>query len=249
MSAKGVEGEEEKRERPAKPRRPRSNDEASTAADEKTGGSPSRPGGDQPEMGQSLPRGGRRSAEAKSNEDVGGWMNTPSKKKNGEPGKSRIQLEPEGYEEDAENKDISNRKQSSHFNDDDDGIMLIPDLDDDGEGADGEGDNRVAQAPRNVHRKIPTLEELENDMRSSVPCSSEDGIDLGILTRTLVPPSQLQEGDSTWDFDGLLREVTDELTSTPKTVVSATISSTVVNAKERADKEEKSSKKGKKRST
>ena len=42
--------------------------------------------------------------------------------------------------------------------------MLIPDLDEEG-GADS--DQRIAHAPRNINRRIPTLAELENDIKKT----------------------------------------------------------------------------------
>jgi hypothetical protein len=89
------------------------------------------------------------------------------------------------------------------------------------EGVQGGGDARVAQAPRNVHRKIPTLAELESAVHAIMPTIHEGGFDLAVLSATLIPAAMLEEKDEAWDFDGLLREVTDELTLTPKTVISA----------------------------
>ena len=47
--------------------------------------------------------------------------------------------------------------------------MIIPDLDEEG-GADA--DTRIAHAPRNVNRKIPTLSELEYEVKVALPNSS-----------------------------------------------------------------------------
>ena len=71
--------------------------------------------------------------------------------------------------------------------------MIIPDLEEDG----GDADGRVAQAPRNVHRKIPTLNDLEDEVKAAIP-SIEGGFDLKVLLSTLVPPGQVQEQDVTW---------------------------------------------------
>lgn len=62
----------------------------------------------------------------------------------------------------------------------------------------------VAHAPRNVHRKIPTLSELEVESKGSIP-TSEDGLKLNILLGTLVPPTMLVESDTLWTFESLLR--------------------------------------------
>ena len=122
-------------------------------------------------------------------------------------------------------------KRDKFFNEaEQDDIIMIPDLDEDG----ADADHRVAHAPRNVHRKIPSLADLESEVKQAV-ASAEEGFDLAILLRTLVPPTLVQEADETRTFESLLREVTDELTLTPKTVVAATISSSA--SKEAKEKE------------
>jgi hypothetical protein len=47
-----------------------------------------------------------------------------------------------------------------------DDIMLIPDLDEEGG---GDGDGRIAHAPKNIHRKIPTLADLEDEVKAAIP--------------------------------------------------------------------------------
>lgn len=49
-----------------------------------------------------------------------------------------------------------------------------------------------------------------------------DGFNLSVLLGTLVPSSMVLEPDSVWSFESLLREITDELSNIPKTVVSST---------------------------
>lgn len=213
--------------KPVRPRRERLEEDA---ADEKETS-----GAGEDAMGES--RGRRRRVEEEENkEDEApvGWMTSPNKKNV----RNKLKIE-----EDEE--PMSATKNNKHFDNDqfDDGIMLIPDLDEDG--GEVEIDNRVAQAPRHVPRKIPTLAELEEGMKSTVPV--HDGTyDLGVLTRTLVPLESVQETNEAWDFESLLREVTDELTNTPKTVVSATISTSAVekgSAKNNKKNKPKASKK------
>ena len=64
----------------------------------------------------------------------------------------------------------STQRNNKHRDDDDD--IIIPDLDEDGRGFGGGRDSRIAQAPRNVVRKIPTLDELERDVQSTLPTVS-----------------------------------------------------------------------------
>jgi Intraflagellar transport protein 43 len=102
---------------------------------------------------------------------------------------------------------------------------VIPDLDEDG----ADADQRVAHAPRNFNRKVPTLDELEHDVKSTVSYfvnilhkhlflslhnillhkaalpTNDTGLDMTVLFRTLVPVAQVQENDVPWSFDSLLR--------------------------------------------
>lgn len=66
------------------------------------------------------------------------------------------------FDDEVENSDAN--KNSKHFQDNDE-IVIIPDLEEDG----GDADGRVAQAPRNVHRKIPTLNDLEDEVKAAIP--------------------------------------------------------------------------------
>ena len=170
--------------------------------------------------------------DAKSGEGANSWMTSPEKRTQ----ISKLIIEQDEMADDNQSKQ-GNSKRDKFFSDgEQDDILMIPDLDEDG----ADADQRVAHAPRNVHRKIPSLADLESEVKQAV-ASVEEGYDLSILLRTLVPPTHVQEIDAQWTFESLMREVTDELTLTPKTVVSATISSSA--AKESSAKKVKSSSK------
>lgn len=49
---------------------------------------------------------------------------------------------------------------------------------------------KVAAAPKNTTRRVPTLRELDEDLKYSVP-SAADGLDMSLLTKTLVPPEMV----------------------------------------------------------
>lgn len=157
----------------------------------------STPAQPQPEPEAAKPR--RRRAEDKqetpaaSNE--GGWMNGPA------PKSAKAQAE-------APIEDIQTSKNNKHFQESnaEGEIVMIPDLEEDG----GEGDGRVARAPRNTNRRIPTLAELESDAKAAIMIS-ESGLDLSVLLSTLVPPAMVVESDTPWTFESLLRDITDEL--------------------------------------
>lgn len=62
----------------------------------------------------------------------------------------------------------------------------------------------VARAPRNINRHVPTLSELQSDIKAAFP-TNEASVDLSILTCTLTPAHLLYEDDKAWTFDSLLR--------------------------------------------
>ncbi len=185
-------------------------------------------------------KGGRpaRESAARKALDGAGWFDASPKK-----GRRNPIVAEDHVDHDEEEEEQSTRRNNKHGDDDDDDIIIIPDLDEDGAGFDGGGDSRVAQAPRNVVRKVPTLDELERDVQATMPTVSAGGYDLSVLASTLVPAASLSEVDEAWDFDSLLREVTDQLTDTPKTVVSATISASMAAALAKEKKAGKSTKK------
>jgi Intraflagellar transport protein 43 len=130
----------------------------------------------------------------------GGWMTMSDHKSSNVPETQEPEVVPQ-----ATNK-------NKHFEENNDEIMIIPDLEEDG----NENDQRIAHAPR-VVRKIPTLAELESDVKATTP-TMDSGFDLGVLLTTLVPVSLVVEEDAPWTFESLLRDVTDELLAPNKMV-------------------------------
>lgn len=154
-------------------------------------------------------KGGRRKRDDKNT--GGGWMNGTGP---GSPDKNKINTMISELDEMDVQDSKSSKNTNKHFEDNDE-IVIIPDLDEDG----GDANQGFAQAPRNVHRKIPTLADLEDEVKAAMP-SVEGGFDLKVLLATLVPPAQVQETDASWTFESLLREVTSEMSAPPKTVIS-----------------------------
>ncbi|KAG5188559.1 intraflagellar transport protein 43-domain-containing protein [Tribonema minus] len=91
-------------------------------------------------------------------------------------------------------------------------VLVIPDLE---EGGADDFAHTVAAAPRNTARRVPSLRELDHAIRFTIPSAAE-GLDMSMLTKTLVPPHVLQEPDSLWEFDTLLQEVTQAYNATRK---------------------------------
>ncbi|CAM9487544.1 unnamed protein product [Ectocarpus fasciculatus] len=94
----------------------------------------------------------------------------------------------------------------NHFDNEETEILVIPDLEDEGE---EDVETKVAAAPQNTTRRVPSLRELDEDLKYAIP-SGADGLDMSLLTKTLVPPEMLEEDDSPWEFDSLLQSVTQE---------------------------------------
>lgn len=221
VSEKG--GKDDSASVPSKPKR-----ERSLVAEEKTSSSSAAATASMDETG----KGGRRKRDDKNT--GGGWMNGAGP---GSPDKNKINtMISELDEMDVQEKKTS-KNSNKHFEDNDE-IIIIPDLDEDG----GDSNQGFAQAPRNVHRKIPTLADLEDEVKAAMP-SVEGGFDLKVLLATLVPPAQVQETDASWTFESLLREVTEELSAPPKTVISVLTSPTPSPQKKEAKSSSKSSEK------
>ena len=204
-SAKGIDEES----KPVKPRRERRDD---SAADDKEGSESQRADdiGDQGGPGGKSRRkrdGDSNTGSSSGGSGGGGWMSTSADNK--------LPVKKIELEEDEPAPTVNNKEK--HFQDNDE-IVIIPDLEEDG----GDSDSRVAHAPRNVHRKIPTLIDLENEVKSAIP-TIEGGFDLSVLISTLVPAIQIQEKDETWTYDSLLRDITDELTATTVVKISESI--------------------------
>jgi hypothetical protein len=183
-----------------------SSDQTEIERDESEKRKPRRERKEEPERAEekvessSKPR--RRRAE-NGGDTGGGWMSMDTSKQISKAEKLVSSEEDAAFA--AQNKD-------KHFEDDNEEIMIIPDLDEEG-GADA--DHRIAHAPKSVTRRIPTLSELENEAHSAAPLSALAGVDLAPLISAVVPPSTITETDNPWTFDSLLTEVSDELTGPP----------------------------------
>lgn len=64
------------------------------------------------------------------------------------------------------------------------------------------------------------MAELEAEANSTAATNDDDlpGLQLRVLATTLVPGNMLAEKDEEWNFDSLLREITNELSDVPKPV-------------------------------
>lgn len=83
-------------------------------------------------------------------------------------------------------------------------MMIIPDLESEEE---EDLTKQVASAPRNTQRRVQTMNELDDDIKYTVPSATSGGVDLSLLTAALSPSDALQEEDTLWEFDTLLQRV------------------------------------------
>jgi len=104
------------------------------------------------------------------------------------------------------------RSRNRHFDNDDDAVMDIPDLeeavaDDDEE----EKFNRQVAAPGKARNTtIQTLKELDQEVQHALP-TGNDEIDLSLLITSLLPMEKVQEGEEAWDPEQLLHSVAFEM--------------------------------------
>lgn len=68
----------------------------------------------------------------------------------------------------------------------------------------------VAEAPKNIARKVQTMRELDTESKYSVP-SAAAGVDLTLLTTALSPANAVAEEDDEWEFDALLQSVAQDI--------------------------------------
>ena len=64
----------------------------------------------------------------------------------------------------------------------------------------------VAEAPQ-VDHKMTNLRELNKDFALNVPSTTQDGVDISLLTSVIRPISDLIETDMQWDYLGLQAEI------------------------------------------
>ena len=90
-------------------------------------------------------------------------------------------------------------------------IIEIP-MEDGTGGDDGDIKLKVAAAPEVRMQQVQTLKELAHDLQHQLPLALVDGIDLSLLTSTLVPQTGKNvEEDVPWTFDQLFTSLSSEL--------------------------------------
>jgi hypothetical protein len=93
--------------------------------------------------------------------------------------------------------------------DDDDGVAaFIPDLEEEEQ---EEQIREVSEAPA-VQHQMQSIDELDSGADAAGALHMVDhGIDLSLLTGCLSARAHVEEEDTSWDFNGLLTEVSQEL--------------------------------------
>merc|ERR1712146_199053 len=92
--------------------------------------------------------------------------------------------------------------------DDDGGIMMIPDLDE--EQAE-DITRQVAEPAKLKSSRVQTISELDKDMDRALPPASEIGLDLGALIGFLSPQEHVQEEDEPWDYEQELSKLASQM--------------------------------------
>lgn len=106
-------------------------------------------------------------------------------------------------------------RKSGHFDDDDEVVPTIPDLEEEAE----EDITRQVAAPPTAAlstQPVRTVRELDVAMSSRVsqlPASPEEGVDLAPLMQCLCSERQVFEPDATWDHELIFQEVASAINS------------------------------------
>ena len=82
--------------------------------------------------------------------------------------------------------------------------IFIPEM---GEEGAAEEISVVVAEPPSVDHKMTNLRELNKDFALNVPSTTQDGIDISLLTSVIRPIADLIETDMQWDYLGLQAEI------------------------------------------
>merc|ERR1711991_13824 len=70
---------------------------------------------------------------------------------------------------------------------------------------------QVAAPPTIKQNRVQTLNELDTQIKFTLPSAAETGVDLSILTNMLSPQEQVLEKDVLWEYERLFVEVASDL--------------------------------------
>jgi hypothetical protein len=110
--------------------------------------------------------------------------------------------------------DVSAGARSRHFDNDDNVVPVIPDLE---EEAEDDITAQVAAPPtQNVAiagnvRSVRELDAEQWQRAPQLPTNPEEGVDLAVLMRCLCSERQVFEADTTWDYDQLFQAVASDI--------------------------------------
>ena len=82
--------------------------------------------------------------------------------------------------------------------------IFIPEMGDEGQ---PEEISTIVAEPPSVDTKMTNLRELNKDFALNVPSTTNDGIDISLLTSVIRPIADLIETDMQWDYLGLQAEI------------------------------------------
>jgi len=88
-------------------------------------------------------------------------------------------------------------------------IQEIPELEFTGDASDIK--KQVADAPNIQMHRVQSLKELDHDILYQLPNTVQDGVDLSLLTATLVPQTKTVEEDEPWNFDQLFTSLSAQM--------------------------------------
>ncbi len=107
-----------------------------------------------------------------------------------------------------QNLDQLAKANKQKFDDSDDVMPLIPDID---EVRDQELIQQTAKAPTLQVNQLISFQELDKNALKNSVFTSLDGIDLTPLTNFCLTESQVKEEDITWNWDNLMSDITSKL--------------------------------------
>lgn len=133
-----------------------------------------------------------------------GWGDSPDA--HAEPAKEPAGRRRRGQQEAQEEAVVQTA--TRHGLEDDDGPdAFIPDLEDEAE----DMARQVAAAPSLKSSRVQTIDELDEEIDTALPSTSEVGVDLSVLQSYLTPAEYVHEDDTEWKFEHQLQVIASEM--------------------------------------
>jgi hypothetical protein len=162
--------------------------------------------GDEPFFSRRVPQ-VPTAAAATSGEAKKGWGDSPTRGDDQPAAPAGRRRRGAGSATEPEPEAVPTQHAIASMEDDDGPAAFIPDLED----AEEDLGRQVAVAPSLNQSRVPTIEDLDEEIDLALPSASEVGVDLSVLQAFLLPHEHVQEEDVAWEVGHELQTIASEM--------------------------------------